>query len=119
MQITESLTKDGFPSMDSDYRIQPSVKGQFVGQQKNSTDGSSSTLQPPHFNRADEILQNKEFAKVPSADSNNAADSSNQQIPGFTSPPSTSHPAPRPTTAKMNMRSNLIEIVRSEGTKTL
>lgn len=113
MQITESIKKDGFASLDSDYRIQPSVQGQFTGKQKTSnTEGSSSTLQPPLFNRADEILQNKEFAKVPSADGTNAGDTSNKEIPGFTSPPPTSHPAPRPPTAKPNTRSKLIEINR-------
>lgn len=106
MQITESLTKDGFPSMDSDYRVQSSTQGQFGQQQNSNADGSSSTLKPPLFNRADEILQNK----VSSAD----GDSSNKQIPGFMSPPQISHPTPRPTPAKTNMRSNTIEIVRSE-----
>lgn len=76
MQITESLTKDGLPSLDSDYRINPNNPAPF--NQQSSTDEPSSSMKPP------------------SSD----ADS----IPGFTSPPPTSFPPPRSTPAKGNMR---------------
>lgn len=79
MQITESLKKDNFSSMDSDYRINPNVPGKFDNkQQSSSTDESSSTLKP----------------------SASDADSSNKPIPAFTNPP------PRSTSSKGNIRGN-------------
>lgn len=85
MQITESLTKDGFPKLDSDYRINPNVQGQFVNkQQSGSTDETSSTM------------------KASTSD----GDSSKRQIPEFTSPPPTSVHPPRSMPSKGNARGN-------------
>lgn len=102
MQITESFKKDGFSSLDSDYRINPNVQGQFGNkQQSSSTDESSSTLKH-------------------TSDGNNAGDPSNKPIPGFTSPPPTSLPTQRSAPSKGNIRGNIFDKdykVRSESLK--
>lgn len=81
MQITESLRKDGFSPMDSDYRIQ----SQFVNKQQNSSADQSSS------------------------DGNSTGDLSHKQMPEFTSPPPTSHPPPRSTQSKGNIRGNIVD----------
>ncbi|KAG4073751.1 hypothetical protein HA402_000975 [Bradysia odoriphaga] len=49
MEITESLTKDGFPSLDSDYRINPNSCSDGSANKSTGNDGNNSNKPIPEF----------------------------------------------------------------------